>query len=338
MMPLYNKYENYIECTLCPHLCRLAPGKTGICGVRKNTGDKVELATYGVISGYSLDPVEKKPLFHFFPGYNILSAGSYGCNMRCDFCQNWRISQKTTGGFTHNADPDKIVSDALTAQNNIGMAFTYNEPIVWFEFMRDIALKIKEKGMYTVMVSNGYVNSYPLGEITGFIDAFNIDFKAFNDEFYRKLTGARLEPVKESLKQIARAGKHLEVTTLIIPGKNDSVEEMDEEAKWISNELGAGTPFHLSRYFPTYKRDDPATPQSTLDRLFEQASKYLRNVYMGNTESGSGQATKCPVCGTVVTYRSGYKTRLLNLDNDGYCISCGNQVYRYFTFPSRAEG
>ncbi len=334
MGQLYVKHEDFTECTLCPHFCKIHPGKRGICGVRKNTGDGIELATYGVISGYSLDPVEKKPLYHFFPGHNILSTGSYGCNMRCDFCQNWQISQKASESFSQNSDSDKIINDALSSRNNIGLAFTYNEPIVWFEFMRDMALKAKEKGLYTVMVSNGYVNSSPLSEITGFIDAFNIDLKAFNEDFYIRLTGARLQPVKESLKQIARSGKHLEVTTLIIPGKNDTDNEMEAESNWISEELGSGTPFHLSRYFPTYKRDDPATPQSTLDRLFDIASKHLKNVYMGNTESGNGQDTRCPACGTIVTGRSGYRIRLMNLDDEGKCTMCGHLVYRYFTFPS----
>jgi len=334
MDQLFVKYEKYIECTLCPHLCRIQPGKTGICRVRKNTGEKIELSTYGVISGYALDPVEKKPLYHFFPGYNILSAGSFGCNMRCDFCQNWNISQKAADSFSGRLEPDRLVDDALKAANNIGIAFTYNEPIVWFEFMRDVAVKVRDKGMYTVMVSNGYVNSDPLGEITGFIDAFNIDLKAFNDTFYRKLTGARLEPVKESLKQIAAAGKHLEVTTLIIPGRNDDPAEMEAESRWIAGELGSGTPFHLSRYHPTFRRDDPPTPQASLDRLYEIASKHLKNVYMGNTHSAAGQDTRCPRCGTTVTERSGYSTSLMNLDRDGNCENCGNTVYRYFTFPS----
>jgi pyruvate formate lyase activating enzyme len=292
--------------------------------------------TYGVISGHSLDPVEKKPLYHFFPGYNILSIGSYGCNMKCDFCQNWHISQKSAESFSPETDPDKITVEAVSAWKNTGLAFTYNEPVIWFEFMRDTAIKIKEKGLYTVMVSNGFVNRDPLNEMLGFIDAFNIDLKAFNESFYKKLTGAELEPVKESLKQIAKAGNHLEITTLIIPGRNDSIEEIEAETKWISEELGNETPFHLSRYFPMYKRDDPATPLETLTRLFETASGNLKYVYMGNTASDNGQDTLCSKCGKVVTRRSGYNTRLMNLDDVGKCTGCGNQVYRYFILPSRA--
>ena len=153
MRPLFLKYDKYLECRLCPHLCKIREGKTGICGVRKNSGERIDLLTYGVISGYSLDPVEKKPLYHFFPGHKILSVGSYGCNMRCDFCQNWHISQKTMDKFMANTSTDKILEDALTSYGNIGLAFTYNEPVIWFEYMRDVAVAIKEKGMVTAMIS-----------------------------------------------------------------------------------------------------------------------------------------------------------------------------------------
>jgi len=292
--------------------------------------------TYGVISGHSLDPVEKKPLYHFFPGHNILSIGSYGCNMKCDFCQNWHISQKRAESFSPETDPDKIALEAVSSWKNIGLAFTYNEPVIWFEFLRDTAVRIKERGLFTVMVSNGFVNRDPLNEMVGFIDAFNIDLKAFNESFYKKLTGAELKPVKETLRQIAKAGKHLEITTLIIPGRNDSIEEMEAESKWISEELGNETPFHLSRYFPMYKRNDPATPQETLTRLFETASGHLKYVYMGNTAGDTGLDTLCSKCGKVVTRRSGYNIRLMNLDSVGKCTGCGNQVYRYFILPSRA--
>lgn len=288
--------------------------------------------TYGVISGYSLDPVEKKPLYHFFPGYNILSLGSFGCNMKCDFCQNFHISQKVPENLLPEITTEKIIRDALSTENNIGIAFTYNEPIIWFEYMKDVAVIAKKEGLYTVMVSNGYVNSEPLDEILEFIDAFNIDLKAFNNNFYRKLTGANLEPVKNCLKQIALSGKHLEITTLIIPGQNDDEKEMELQTKWIANELGTDVPFHLSRYFPTYKRDNPPTSEETIKKLYDIASDNLDYVYMGNSQSGSGQNTLCPSCGTEVTIRSGYKTRLINLDEDGKCSCCGNPVYKNFTF------
>lgn len=334
MRPLFLKYDNYLECQLCPHKCKLQSGKRGICGVRQNTGEKIELLTYGVVSGYALDPVEKKPLYHFFPGHKILSIGSFGCNMRCDFCQNWHISQKSPGIFSGDYPPLKILNDVLSAENNIGIAFTYNEPIIWFEYVMDIAVLVKEKGYYNVMVSNGFINKWPLKELIHYIDAFNIDLKAFNNEFYRRLTGAELEPVLESLRIIAKAGRHLEVTTLIIPGRNDSEDEMEKEAKWIAQELGEEVPLHLSRYYPMYKRNDPSTPQSTLDKLYNVASRHLRHVYMGNTLTGSGQDTYCIKCGKLVTQRTGYSIRNVNSDAEGKCLACGAQVYRYFSFNS----
>ena len=334
MIPLYKIDKGKAECLLCPHFCKIAIGKSGICGVRKNTGNKIALQTYGVLSGYSLDPVEKKPLYHFFPGHNILSAGSYGCNMRCDFCQNFNISQNIPENLNPVTTPEKVLEKARSAELNIGIAFTYNEPVIWFEFMRDVATIAKNQGLFTAMVSNGYVNSDPLKEITQFIDAFNIDLKAFNSNFYRKLTGADIEQVKKGLKQIAKSGRHLEITTLIIPGQNDDEREMASESEWIAGELGRSVPFHLSRYFPMFRRSDPATPQETMDRLYETASQNLDHVYLGNTFSESGQNTLCPKCGLTVTIRSGYKTRLLNLDDRGKCSGCGNLIYRHFSITS----
>jgi pyruvate formate lyase activating enzyme len=331
MITLHKKIEDKLECLLCPQQCRLTAGKTGICGVRKNTGEKIELTTYGVVSGYSLDPLEKKPLYHFFPGHNILSIGSYGCNMRCDFCQNFHISQEIPHGNFTGITIEKIIEDSLNSNDNIGISFTYNEPVIWFEFIKDVAEAAKRNGLYTVLVSNGFVNPEPLKEIIKFIDAFNIDLKAFNNDFYRKLTGAELQPVKNSLKQIALSGKHLEVTTLVIPGLNDNEVEMAIQTEWMADELGKNVPFHLSRYFPTYKRDNPPTSEATLIHLSDIACKNLNYVYTGNCNTKTGQNTSCPVCGTIVTIRSGYKTNLLNLDAEGKCISCGNQIYKNFT-------
>jgi pyruvate formate lyase activating enzyme len=287
--------------------------------------------TYGVISGYSLDPVEKKPLYHFFPGHNILSVGSYGCNMRCDFCQNFHISQNVLRIPKPEMTPEKMVSHALSAKKNIGIAFTYNEPVIWFEFMGDVAASAKKEGLYTVMVSNGYVNSKPLKEIIQFIDAFNIDLKAFNDRFYRKLTGASLVPVMDSLKQIAKSGKHLEITTLIVSGQNESEKEMALQSEWIAGELGKDIPLHLSRYFPMFRRNEPATSPESLKRLYDIASEKLDNVYIGNTITESGQNTKCPQCGRIVTKRSGNTILLLDLDADGKCSGCGTRIYKNFT-------
>ncbi len=335
MYPLFITHGTTAECMLCPHQCRLAEGKTGICGVRRNNGGIIRLLTYGVISGYSSDPVEKKPLYHFFPGMNILSLGSYGCNMKCDFCQNWQISRKRNQDFTPVTSPERIVSDALSEHNNAGIAFTYNEPVIWYEYMYDVALPAKEKGLNTVMVSNGYVNPGPLREITRFIDAFNIDLKSFDAETHKRLTGAELEPVKKTLSVIRESGKHLEITSLIIPGNNDDPSDMRSQARWIASELGEETPFHISRYFPAYKRDDPATPPEILHLLFLEASEYLKYVYLGNIAGPEGHDTFCSKCRTVVTTRKGYSTSHVGIDNTGRCRVCGNIIYRYFISPLR---
>jgi pyruvate formate lyase activating enzyme len=334
MQALFKKSDHRIQCLLCPHFCKIAEDKVGICGVRKNTGIKIELDTYGVLSGFSVDPVEKKPLYHFFPGSDILSVGSYGCNMKCDFCQNFHISQSIPKNLFFKTSPENLLSDALQVEKNIGVAFTYNEPVIWFEFMRDTAVLVKDVGLFTVMVSNGYVNSDPLSEIIQFIDAFNIDLKAFNNDFYQRFTGAEIEPVKSCLKQIARSGKHLEITTLILPGLNDSEKEMSLQIEWIAGELGKDVPFHISRYFPSFKRDDPPTSIETINSLYEIASKKLNFVYIGNSVSETGQNTVCPSCSTIVTTRQGYKTHLQNLDKEGNCSVCGNKIYKNFTFSS----
>jgi pyruvate formate lyase activating enzyme len=330
MIHLFKINHNKLECLLCPHFCKIGEGKTGICGVRKNIGDKIELLTYGVISGYSLDPVEKKPLYHFYPGSNILSIGSYGCNMRCDFCQNYHISQNILKNLLPVTKPEDIARNCLSAQRNIGIAFTYNEPVIWFEFVKDVALLVKSNGLHTVMVTNGYINREPLEEYLQFIDAFNVDLKAFNNDFYKKLTGAELEPVKDTLKMIRKAGRHLEITTLVITGQNDSESEMEQQVKWIANELGRDVPFHLSRYFPMFKRTDPTTPHNTLVKLYDIARKHLQYVYLGNTMSESGQDTRCTNCNALITKRTGYYIMHQNV-KDGKCTKCGTMVYDYFT-------
>jgi pyruvate formate lyase activating enzyme len=333
MEQLFRIHNNKLECLLCPHFCKITAGETGICGVRKNLDGRIELITKQVISGYSLDPVEKKPLYHFFPGHNILSIGSYGCNMRCDFCQNYHISQNIPEDTESNISSGKILKNALSASKNIGIAFTYNEPVIWFEFVNEISKMIKGNGLKTVLVTNGYINSGPLGELLEMTDAFNVDLKAFNNDFYKRLTGAALDPVKDTLRQIVRAERHLEITTLLIPGQNDEISEMENQVKWIASELGEEIPFHLSRYFPIYKRKDPITPHKTLMAHFETASKYLKYVYLGNSMSETGQDTSCPGCGVTITSRSGYHIRHINTNN-GNCLSCGKKIYNFFTFSS----
>lgn len=331
MLEFYKKLtDGRIECLVCPHSCRLAEGKTGICGVRKNTGIKIELLTYGIISGLSMDPVEKKPLYHFFPGSRILSIGSWGCNMKCDFCQNYHISQNWLTGKEESIAPAEIAKQAVKAANNSGVAYTYNEPVIWLEFIRDTALLVKEKGLYNVMVTNGFVTPEALDEYLQYIDAFNVDLKAFNEEFYRRISGADLGPVKKALRTIAESGRHLEITALVIPGLNDNADEWDEEIRWIASELGMDVPLHISRYFPMYRRSNPVTPAETLRAFHEKARKYLDYVYTGNTGRDSLQDTYCPSCGSLITTRSGYFVQNSGT-LDGKCGSCGKLIYSYFT-------
>lgn len=321
---------NIIECNICPHNCRISQGRTGICGVRKNNGVEIELLTYGVISGIALDPIEKKPLYHFYPGSKILSIGSYGCNMKCDFCQNYHISQEKQFRDAARVSPDTIVKRALDAPGNIGIAYTYNEPVIWFEYVMDVAKRAALAGLRNVMITNGFVTPEVLVKYLSLTDAFNVDLKAFNSDFYRKVTGADIEPVKAGLKQIRDSGKHLEITTLIIPGLNDSLEEMDNQVKWIAGELGKETPLHLSRYYPVYRRSTPATSEEKLMELFDRATESLDYVYLGNIRSETGSATKCPVCGKIITMRSGYSVSHVSL-TEGKCSGCGNPVYKYIT-------
>ncbi len=331
-MKLWEKHENdeKLKCLLCPHLCLIAPGRRGVCGVRENQGGEVVPVTYGVISGYALDPIEKKPLYHFYPGSSILSVGSYGCNLKCDFCQNFHISQEVHPDGTRHLTPEELVKLALKAAGNSGLAYTYNEPVIWFEYVIDCARLASSEGLQNVMVTNGYVNDDPLAELIKVIDAFNIDLKAFSNEFYRRYTGATLGPVLEAIKMVASSGRHLEITTLIIPGLNDSADEMRREAEWIALNAGRQVPLHLSRYFPMYRRSNPPTPAETILRLKEIASEYLDFVYTGNlTGTDPGSDTLCPSCHSVVVSRAGYKTTMKGLSDDGRCASCSEEIMRW---------
>ncbi len=331
-MKLWEKHENddKLKCLLCPHSCLISPGARGVCGVRENHGSEILPVTYGVISGFALDPIEKKPLYHFFPGSSILSVGSYGCNLKCDFCQNFHISQDVHPGSSRHMSPEELVRQALMAPGNSGLAYTYNEPVIWYEYVNDCARLASAKGLYNVMVTNGYVNSEPLAGLIKVIDAFNIDLKAFSKEFYRRYTGATLAPVLEAIKMVASSGRHLEVTTLIIPGLNDSADEMRREAEWIALNAGRQVPLHLSRYFPMYRRSNPPTPPETILRLKEIADEYLDFVYTGNLAgSDSGSDTMCPSCHSLAVRRSGYSTTVTGLTDEGRCTSCDAEIMKW---------
>jgi pyruvate formate lyase activating enzyme len=284
--------------------------------------------SYGKLSAIHVDPIEKKPLYHYFPGKSILSLGSVGCNMRCGCCQNWQISQTSADDYPVERiyAPMDILLMAKALDQNIGVAYTYNEPVIGFEFMMDTARMVRTEGLKNIMVSNGYIAREPLQELLLFMDAFNIDLKSFSDEFYRKHAGARLEPVLQTLKQIRSSGQHLEITFLVIPTGNDNENEFRDMTGWISHELGNDTVLHLSRYHPMYKMKIEPTPPQSLEHLYAIAREKLKYVYVGNIQTRDFQDTFCGNCGNKVIIRSGYKVDLTSLTRQGECLHCGNRI------------
>ncbi|MBN2097213.1 MAG: AmmeMemoRadiSam system radical SAM enzyme [Candidatus Omnitrophica bacterium] len=271
--------NNKVRCLLCPHYCFLAKGQKGRCGVRQNQNGRLYSLIYGETTSVALDPIEKKPLNHFHPGSQILSLGTKGCNLKCPWCQNWSISQCL------DSPTEKITCEEIIAQakdlNSLGIAYTYNEPFIWYEFVYDTAQLAHQAGLKNVLVSNGYVNQKPLQEIIGLIDAMNIDIKSMDQSFYQKYCQGRLAPVLETA-EFANKHCHLEITNLIIPTLNDQEKNFAELADWIAKQLGKDTPLHFSRYFPMYQTKIAPTPVETLNRAAEIAGKKLRYVYLGN--------------------------------------------------------
>ncbi|NJK85816.1 MAG: AmmeMemoRadiSam system radical SAM enzyme [Bacteroidales bacterium] len=270
-------------------------------------------------------------MYHFFPGKLILSIGSAGCNMTCRFCQNWQISQCSTENLRNESVySSDLLNTALKEPRNIGIAFTYNEPIVGFEFMLETAELFKNSGKNTAMVSNGYIQEKPLLSLIPFIDAYNIDLKSFSNEFYKKQTGALLEPVKQTLVHLTKNHKHVEITNLVIPGLNDDECEFTEMINWIAGNLGQNIVLHLSRYHPMYKTDKPSTPLELLENFYNIASEKLDYVYIGNTNQMEHQSTQCPMCHKKVILRSGYFIENVGLDENGCCNFCGNPILTTF--------
>jgi len=324
----FEKRNEGIRCTLCPHRCLIRDGKAGICRVRRNSGGTLIAETYGKLTAIHFDPIEKKPLYHFHPGKIILSLGSLGCNMKCQCCQNWQISQSASTDYpgTGMTDPADVIKMAMSNKENIGLAYTYNEPTVWYEYMLDAAKLVHDAGLENVMVSNGFISADPLLEIMPYMDAFNIDLKAFTDEFYRKYTGAGLDPVLQTLKRIRHAGRHLEITCLVIPTLNDQEDRFRDMISWITSELGVDTVFHLSRYHPAYRQNIEQTSRESLERLYHIAREKLHYVYVGNLPTRDFQDTFCSSCGKKLIARSGYEVEVLSLTENGACRHCGNQV------------
>jgi len=321
----YQKKDNgQVLCTLCPHKCVLKPGQTGICRVRTNVDGALQSNNYAKVCSVHFDPIEKKPLYHFHPARNILSVGTVGCNLHCRFCQNWEISQTSVKDYPYLKDytPEAIVELATSENENLGLAYTYNEPTVWYEFMQDIAALAIDAGMKNVMVSNGFINPDPLAELIPLMHAFSIDLKAFTETFYKQMTASSLAPVLKTLKAIRKSGRHLEITNLLIPDQNDDEKDFRRMMEWIQGELGKDTVLHISRFFPTYKLIHNATPESLLTKFYDIAKEYLSYVYLGNISSQQGGDTHCPDCGHLLISRSGYHTKISGLGSDAKCAKC----------------
>ena len=324
-----------IQCDLCPRDCRLHDGQRGLCFVRQRVGDEMILTTYGRSSGFAVDPIEKKPLNHFYPGSSVLSFGTAGCNLTCKFCQNWDISKsREMDSLADQASPELIARAAKEA-GCTSVAFTYNDPVIFAEYAMDAADACHELGVRTVAVTAGYMHAEPRAAFYEKIDAANVDLKAFTEQFYREQTGAKLEAVKDTLRYLVKETKvWTEITTLLIPGLNDSERELAELSAWVATDLGPEVPLHFSAFHPDYKlRDRPATPLATLRKAREIAMREgLRYVYTGNVHDREGDATSCPGCGAAVIERDWYQILATKLDN-GACAACGTVIAGRFDEP-----
>lgn len=312
-----------VECRLCPHTCLLAPGRRGLCRVRENRDGRLYTLNYGLCSSLAVDPIEKKPLYHFYPGCLILSAGTVGCNFACQFCQNWEIAHGDPEVVP--LDPAVLVEKACDL-DTVGIAYTYSEPVVWFEFVLDAASLARKRGLKNVLVTNGFIRPEPLRELLPVVDALNIDVKGYNREFYRRVVRGDYEPVLQAARLAREAGCHVELTALLVTGLNDDLGELEELVKRIRDELGEDTPLHFSRYFPHYKLHLPPTPRETMERAWEMARGLLHYVYLGNLEHPRAANTYCSRCGNLVIKRRGYKVSPEGLTEEGCCGRCGEKL------------
>lgn len=318
------KDENSIECVLCKHYCTLKRNGHGICGINYNIDSKLVNKTYGHPSAIHVDPIEKKPLYHFLPNSLSFSLGTVGCNFRCPFCQNHSISQTSVVDESVTLMPEEAVELAMK-YNCQSISYTYNEPTIWYPYAKDIGVLAKEKGLKNVFVSSGYESHEVIADMHSWLDAANIDLKSFSHDYYKKVLKTNLEGVLESLIEFAKSNIWLEITTLLIPGVNDSSEEIEEMAVFISTKLGREIPWHFSAFHPNYKmQETPYTPYSTLSKAKEIAHKHgIKYVYLGNVANDNN--TYCPNCKEILIERTGFSAHLLNLEGDR-CIKCGYTI------------
>jgi pyruvate formate lyase activating enzyme len=318
--------DGRLQCDVCPRRCRLREGQRGLCFVRAREHDHIVLTTYGRSSGFCIDPIEKKPLFHFLPGTPVLSFGTAGCNLTCRYCQNWDMSHsREVDVLCDGASPDEIAAAAVRLGCR-SVAFTYNDPVVFMEYAIDVARACRAAGIATIAVTAGYVCDAPRRELFADIDATNVDLKALSGDFYRSVCGGSLSPVLDTLRYIRHeTDVWLEITTLLVPGMNDADDEVRRLASWIARELGVEVPLHVTAFHPDWKMlDRPPTPPGTLSRARSIArAEGLRHVYTGNVHDREGGTTLCPRCGLDLVVRDGYEIVRWRLLPDGCCPSCG---------------
>ena len=333
--------DKRIQCDVCPRNCKLREGQRGLCFVRANLDNQIKLTTYGRSSGYCIDPIEKKPLNHFLPGTPVLSFGTAGCNLACKFCQNWDISKSRD--FDTLADK-AMPMDIARAAKYLGcasVAYTYNDPVIFMEYAIDTAKACHQLGIEAVAVSAGYINPEPRQEFYQYMDAANIDLKAFTEQFYYKLTGAHLQPVLDTLIYLKKeTSVWFEITTLLIPGENDGKQEIQQLSEWVMTELGPDVPLHFTAFHPDWKmRDKPPTPFSTLKSAQEIALAVgLHYVYTGNVHDIDGSSTYCPICRARVIQRDWHEILAYQLDDGGRCLQCGHQLAGVFNGPAGTWG
>ncbi len=318
--------DGRVECDVCPRACKLHEGQRGLCFVRACENGAIVLTSYGRSSGFCVDPIEKKPLFHFLPGTAVLSFGTAGCNLACKFCQNWDMSKSREMDTLMDAASPRRLAEVAKQLGCRSVAYTYNDPVIFMEYAIDTAIECRKLGIKSVAVTAGYISPEPRAEFFRYMDAANVDLKAFTDDFYWKICGGHLEPVLDTLRYIRHETQTwLEITTLLIPGANDSDEEIDRLSKWIATELGPDVPLHFSAFHPDWKMlDTPPTPPATLTRARGIALRNgLRYVYTGNVHDEAGGSTYCHHCGTRLIGRDWYAITAWNLGADGRCPSCG---------------
>jgi len=324
--------ERKVRCTLCPHLCLIADGKEGLCGVRGNRAGKLYALTYGQVVSAAIDPIEKKPLYHFFPGAPTLSLGSIGCNLHCLHCQNWQISQCKMDhgeGMLRRLTPKEAIAQTRAAGADI-LVFTYNEPSLWIEYILDCAELAVKEGIKLVMVTSGMINPHPLQELLKVIAAYRVDVKGFSGDFYKNLTGFNvLDRVQENTTTAFRQGVHVEVVTNLIPGWNDDEEQLKGLASWIRDELSPAVPWHVTRYLPCHRLNAPMTPVASLDLAVEIGQKVgLQHIYVGNVAGHPAQHTLCSGCGSLLIERAGFGLKQNRLVA-GLCPDCGKKLPIY---------